>query len=166
METCAELGFPVAAEKTEGPTTQITLLGIELDSNLMQLRLPHEKLRKLRELVDKWRRRKTCTKRDLQSLAGHLNHACKVIRPGRRFLRGIFGLLSQFHKRDHPIRMNAAFRADLEWWHAFASSWNGVSMMRGSDPKPASAEIWTDASGGWGCGALWEGHWFQVKWCD
>ena len=27
------------------------------------------------------------------------------------------------------IRLNAAFRAGLEWWHAFASSWNGISMM-------------------------------------
>ena len=76
-------------------------------------------MEKLRELVAKWRRRKACTKRELQSLAGHLNHACKVIRPGRRFLRGVFGLLSQFHKRDHMIRLNAAFRADLDWWHVF-----------------------------------------------
>ena len=154
LETCDGVGFPVAAEKPEGPATRITLLGIELDSELLELRLPQEKLEKLRELVAKWRRRKACTKRELQSLAGHLNHACKVIRPGRRFLRGVFGLLSQFHKRDHMIRLNAAFRADLDWWHVFASSWNGVSLMRDAGLQSSPVEIWSDASGGGGGGGV------------
>ena len=96
LETCNRLGFPVAGEKTEGPATLITLLGIELGSVCLQLRPPWGKLEKLRELVAKWRRRKVCTKKELQSLAGHLSHACKVIRPGRRFLRGMIGLISQF----------------------------------------------------------------------
>lgn len=160
LATCAESGFPVATEKTEGPVTTITLLGIELDSEQLQLRLPQGKLGKLRELVEKWRRKKTCTKRELQSLAGHLNHACKVINPGRRFLRGVFGLLSQFHRRDHLIRLNAAFRADMEWWHVFAQSWNGVSLMRDRD---GTTQVWSDVSGGWGCGACWESKWFQVS---
>lgn len=166
LETCVGVGFPVAEEKTEGPATRITLLGIVMDSDRLELRLPQEKLEKLRELVEKWRRRRACTKRELQSLAGHLNHACKVIRPGRRFLRGVFGLLSQFHKRDHMIRLNVAFRADLEWWHVFASSWNGVSLMREAGLQSSSVEIWSDASGGWGCGAWWGLLWFQVKWSE
>ena len=105
-------------------------------------------------------------KRELQSLAGHLNHACKVIRPGRRFLRGVFGLLSQFHRRDHMIRLNAAFRTDLEWWHVFASSWNGVSLMWGDRAQAPSIEIWSDASGTWGCWAWWNVDWFQIEWMD
>jgi len=81
----------VAPEKTEGPTTSLLLLGVELDTELMELRLPQKKLLKLRELVAKWRQRKACTKRELQSLAGYLNHACKVIRSGRRFGEGCLG---------------------------------------------------------------------------
>ena len=135
LDTCCRLGFPVADEKTVGPATLITFLGIEVDSVGMQLRLPMVKLKKLKELVASWRKRKGCRKRELQSLAGHLNHACKVVRPGRRFLRGIFGLLSQFGRRDHMIRLNAGFRADLEWWHAFVADWNGVSMIRGGGIK-------------------------------
>ena len=98
LKVCRDSGFPVAEEKTVGPTTLIPLLGIELDSEWLELRLPPGKLTKLCELVGKWRRRKCCTKRELQSLAGHLNHACKVVRPGWRFLRGVFGLLSQFRR--------------------------------------------------------------------
>ena len=111
-----------------------------------------------------WRKRKCCSRRELQSLAGHLNHACKVVRPGRRFLRGIFGLLSVFRKREHTIRLNAAFRADLEWWHAFVGEWNGVSMMQGEDDQAYTVEIWTDASGSWGGGAVWGAKWCQIAW--
>ena len=55
LDTSVRVGFPVAEEKTEGPATRITLLGIVIDSDLLELRLPREKLEKLRELVEKWR---------------------------------------------------------------------------------------------------------------
>ena len=164
LATCEEAGCPVAEEKTKGPATEIILLGIELDSVNLQLRLPQEKLKKLKKLLSSWRKRNGCKKRELESLAGHLSQACKVVRPGRRFLRGIFGLLSHFRRGDHPIRLNAAFRADLEWWHVFLCSWNGVSMMLEECLKSPGVEIWSDASGGWGCGALWGDQWFQLEW--
>ncbi len=165
LETCDEVGFPVAAEKTVGPATRVPLLGIEIDSDELELRLPESKLGKLKSMIAKWRKRKACTKRELQSLAGHLSHACKVVRPGRRFLRGLFGLISQFGRPDHTIRLNAAFRADLEWWHNFLAPWNGVAIMRRED-QPAEIEIWSDASGSWGCGAVWGMQWFQVAWAE
>lgn len=130
----------------------------------MELRLPRQKLEKLQEMVKQWRHRKSCRKRDLQVLVGHLNHACKVICPGRRFLRGIFGLLSQFGRKDHLIRLNREFRVDMEWWHEFASRWNGVSLLREVALQHLSVELWSDASGVWGCGAFWRDKWFQVEW--
>ena len=165
LETCDEVGFPVAGEKTGWPATRMTLLGIEVDSKEMILRLPEEKLQKLKLLVAGWRKRKSCLKRELQSLAGHLNHACKAVRPGRRFLRGLFGLLSQFRNRQHMVRLNAAFRADVEWWRAFLGLWNGVAIIGGAREEVV-AEIWTDASGSWGCGALWDTQWCQVAWTE
>ena len=59
------------------------------------------------------------------------------------------------------IRLNAAFRADLEWWHVFASSWSGVTLMREAGLQTPSVEIWSDASGGWGCGAWWGSSGFK-----
>ena len=128
----------------------------------LELRLPQNKLLRLKALVAKWRKRKACTKRELQSLAGHLNHACKVIRPGRRFLRGGFGLLSQFKHKYHMIRWNVVFRADLEWWHVFVHLWNGVFMMLGSSGSAPLVEVWSDASGSWGGGAVWGDQWYQI----
>ena len=150
------------------PATVVTFLGVGVDTVEIKLRLPLRKLEKLKELVALWGVRKGCRKRDLQSLIGHLSHACKVVRPGRRFLRGIFGWLTQFRRKDHFVRLNASFRADLEWWHAFVSEWSGVALLQGVEleKERGKVEVWTDASGSWGCGALWDGQCLQVAWSE
>ena len=76
------LGFPVATEKVEEPTTRLTFLEIEIDSESLTLRFPEEKLVALKTLLSSWKNRRWCCKTDLQSLAGKLQHACKVVQPG------------------------------------------------------------------------------------
>ena len=44
IECCRILGVPIAVEKTVGPSTKITFLGIEVDSEEGLLSLPQEKL--------------------------------------------------------------------------------------------------------------------------
>ena len=68
-----------------------------------------------------------------------------MVRLGRRFLRGIFGLLSQFRRKDHFVWLNASFRTDLEWWHAFVSEWNGVVLLHGVEleKETGKVEVWT-----------------------
>ena len=111
---------------------------------------------------------KCCSRRELESLIGHLNHACKVVRSGRTFLRRMLDLLQTVPNRPHLsryIRLNGGFRSDLAWWRTFIAQWNGVSYL----PPPAylpsrELQVTSDASGSWGCGA-WHGHsWFQVRW--
>ena len=70
LSTCAILGIPVATQKVEGPSTCLSFLGIELDTQALQLRLPAEKLRRLQALIKSWQGKKTCLKRDLLSLIG------------------------------------------------------------------------------------------------
>ena len=83
----ARLKVPVATEKLEGPTRTLTFLGIEMDMVAMSLRLPMEKMTELKLLVASWVGRRFCTLKELESLVGKLQHACKVVRPGRTFLR-------------------------------------------------------------------------------
>jgi len=60
------------------------------------------------------------------------------------------------------IRLSADFHLDLRWWHLFIRYCNGVSFLESySYPH---IQIQTDASGTWGCGALFKDHWFQLKW--
>ena len=46
-QLCGELGVPIAEHKTDGPTTCLVFLGIEIDTVAGQLRLPGEKLKRL-----------------------------------------------------------------------------------------------------------------------
>eukprot|EP00731_Ephydatia_muelleri_P032743 Em0024g287a len=121
---CTELEIPLAAHKCEGPSTKITFLGIVIDTSVGELSLPAEKLNHLRDLLEDWGDRKSCSLKDLESLIGYLNHACKVIRPGRSFLRRMIDLLHRTHNKYHPIRLNRDFRSDLQWWRHFAAVTN------------------------------------------
>lgn len=161
---CAELGIPLTPEKEDGPTTIMKLLGIIIDTVRQELRLPEEKLKRLLDLLRTWEAKKSCTRRELESLLGILQHACKVIRPGRAFMRQALSLLSIAKRRHHHIRLNAGFRSDMFWWKAFASHWNGAALIIHQGCK--SIDLTSDASGNWGCGA-WQGQeWFQLAWDD
>ena len=82
VQTCDRLGVPLAREKLEGPTECLTFLGIEVDTRVGVIRLPAEKLTLVKTALREWENRKSCTKHELQSLIGTLQHACQVVRPG------------------------------------------------------------------------------------
>ena len=73
--TCDTLGVPLALEKREGPTHRLVFLGIELESSKLELRLPGEKLTRLSRTVHEWQMKRSCTKKELLSLIGQLQHA-------------------------------------------------------------------------------------------
>jgi hypothetical protein len=156
------LGIPIAEHKTEGPATTLTFLGILVDSEKFELRLPADKLARLQDALQQWVTRCSCIRRELHSLLGHLSHAATVIPQGRVFLRQLFTLLSLDRAPHHYIRINAGARADLIWWHTFLRDWNGMSFF----PATAtSVEVFSDASGSFGCGAFASSlGWFQLQW--
>ncbi len=57
--------------KLAGRATALTFLGIEIDTQSLQLRLPRAKLAELKALVAAWKQREVCTKRELESLTGN-----------------------------------------------------------------------------------------------
>ena len=120
LAVCEELGFPVAEDKTEGPSTTFTFLGIEIDTLQLQLRLPQDKLLRLTSTIASWMRLsdqqtpcRSATKRDLLSLVGLLCHAATVVRPGRAFLRSLRDAAATVQRLDHRVHLNFAARADL-----------------------------------------------------
>ena len=165
LSLCQRLGVPVSQKKLDGPTTCLVFLGVELDTVALELRLPGDKLSRLRHIIAAWRGKKSCTKRELLSLIGHLQYACKVVRYGRTFLRRMINLSTAVKELHHHIRLNASFRSDLQWWASFLLIWNGVSMMLVPSRTRYEAVVTSDASGSWGCGAYTsEGEWFQFRW--
>ncbi len=162
----SQANVPIAHHKTEGPTTSLTFLGIEIDTVRLQLSLPGEKVRRLRELLRKWTHKRACTRRELESLVGHLCHAATVIRPGRIFLRHLFSLLSRVSNPSHFIRLNTEARTDIAWWQCLLQQWNGRSFF--PPPDIPSCHVFSDASGSFGCGAICgeSSAWFQLSWPD
>ncbi|KAK3697037.1 hypothetical protein QZH41_012486, partial [Actinostola sp. cb2023] len=165
LRVCSELGIPLHPDKCEGPSTVLVVLGIELDSINQIARLPSDKLSKLRVLLDSWASRQWCRRKELQSLIGHLHHAAKVVWPGRTFLRRMINLLCCFRNDGHPIRLNAEFHLDLNWWLQFLETWNGVSfwLYPGMSAVP-TMEVTSDAAGALGYGAYFNHEWFNGLW--
>ena len=151
METvnslATDLGLPMEPSKTVGPVTKMTFLGIEIDTQVMELRLPEEKLGELKKLLVSWLRKKHCIKGDLESLAGKLQQACRVVRPGRCFMRHFYAAISVARQRRALIRVNKSIRADIWWWYTFMQEWNGVSLLWNCGKQEVDEDVWTDASG-------------------
>ena len=129
----------------------------------MTVRLPPRKLHELQDLIRSWVGRKSCVRKELESLVGKLAHAARVVKPGKTFMRRLFEVLGGARLSHHHIRINSSLRSDILWWDTFLATWNGSSIIpKRMDTRPA-IHIWTDASGTFGCGAR-SGRWLQLKW--
>ena len=118
------IGVPVALDKLEGPSQVISYLGIEIDSSSSTIRLPNDKLVELKQLVSLWLNRKKCTKKELLSLIGKLSFACKVVKPGRIFLRRLIDMSTSVVKLHHFIDISSSARLDLHVvWISFILDW-------------------------------------------
>ena len=163
--TCAYLGIPIAPEKTVGPARILSFAGIELDSQLMEARLPVEKVLKCTNCLESFLKRKKVTLKELQSLIGLLNFACSVVRPGRAFLRRLIDLTIGVRQQHFLIRLSKESKQDLTVWHSFLSEFNGRSFFVSdywlNSPK---LNLFTDSSGALGFGAIFGTHWCYGKW--
>eukprot|EP00794_Sanderia_malayensis_P011690 gene11690-12903_t len=54
LTICNELGVPIAPGKTVGPATTLTYLNFELDTVLLELRIPPAKIAALRKKLEPW----------------------------------------------------------------------------------------------------------------
>ena len=106
----------MATHKIEGPATQVTFLGVIVDTARFELRLPLDELELTRSLVRSWRGRRSGRYKEFESLLGHLSHAATVIRQGRIFLRHLFTVLKAARSAGHFVHLDTTSRADLLWW--------------------------------------------------
>ena len=168
-QVCTSLGIPIANKKTKGPSTVITFLGVEFDTINMELRLPSEQLQKLQLQLDHILHKDKITLLQLQSLLGSLNFACRVVRPGRAFLRRLYDVSTLVKRQHHKIPINKSMKDDLKLWKKFFLSYNGVTVMPGmfwTDNE--SLELYTDSAGGKDrCfGIYFQGQWTHELWSD
>ena len=155
QQTCQKLGIPLALEKLEGPSHSLTFLGIEIDTIHMEARLPQDKLSRISTQLTSWLEKRKATKREILSLVGSLQHASKVVRPGHMFTARMYSTAARVKELHHFTRLNKDFRSDLHWWYTFINNWNGLSFLHLAQHQLTfDYQIQTDASGAWGCGAV------------
>jgi hypothetical protein len=161
--SCKELGVPIAEEKSVNPTTIMTYLGFEIDTNRMTVCIPCHKLHELKALITAFLNRKKISLRDLQRLVGKLNFFGKAIRSSRAFLRRFYDAMMPLKKPYHMLRITRELREDLKVWLVFLQDFNGVAYI----PEQiwvsnTVIQLYTDAAGGASNGAA---CFFQGQWC-
>ena len=62
MYCFSKLGIPLHPDKFEGPSTCLTVLGIELDLLLLQARLAKDKFDSTAALLDQWSHKRTLSR--------------------------------------------------------------------------------------------------------
>lgn len=165
MERVAQqFGVPLAPDKTEGPATVVKFLGIVLDSVAMECRLPLDKVQDLLAVVGQVRRSKKVQLRQVQSLLGKLNFACRIIPMGRIFCRRLAQATAGVSVPHHFLRLPSDVREDLAVWEEFLGCYNGRAIFMQELVSNDDLELFTDASGAIGFGAYFQGQWCAGEW--
>lgn len=173
LAMCKALGVPMEPKKTEGPTTCLIYLGIELDSIAMEARLGVKRMDALRSLLSIWGAKTDATLHELQCLIGILSFASQVIRPGRTYLRRIIDfsiVVKQMSTSTHQfspslsVPIPDSVRDDIDWWTTFITDFNGITLLL--EPTwvtSAHLDMYTDACLA-GYGAVYKSQWMQGEW--
>ena len=137
-----DLGLAESVDKAEPPTTKITYLGVEFDSQAMEMRVPPQKLEEIKSEIRRWLKRTTISKKELQSLLGKLFWIARVVKHSRVFLgRMLDQLRSMSGRPDHKkVKLMDDTRKDILWWANYVEHYNGVEMITVEDPIKLSYE--------------------------
>ena len=159
------LGVPVAEDKLVGPTTNLTFIGINIDTNSFQVSIPQDKIQEVKNQMPKWCNRRTATQVQLQSLVGKLQFFSKVIQPGRIFTRRLIDRIYTVHKPTHHVTITSFEREDLHWWCELLHSWNQASIIPDTlRIRSTDIRLFTDAAKTKGLGAVLRTSWIMAAW--
>ena len=138
QELLQELGLTVSAKKLVPPSTQVTCLGIVVDTVALSVSIPTEKLTVIKSICSEWSGKQICTKKELQSLLGLLLYVAKCIKYARYFLNRMLMLLRE-NTHCSRIRITEDFKKDLRWFNAFLPVFNGVSFFQATSQQVGSS---------------------------
>ena len=135
------LGLTISEKNLVPPSTQVTCFGVKIDTANGFVSIPPEKMQAISDMVIDWQGKKFCTKRQLQSLLGHLLYIHKCVKPAKFFLNRMLELLRNAHNAA-CIKLIPAFYRDLRWFKNFLPHFNGVALY---DHKKIDCQTHLDA---------------------
>ena len=143
---CEDIGLPLATEKTVPPTTQITFLGITIDSSSQTISVPEGKVADIKTELTKLQQKRNVKVRKILSLAGSLSFMTRAIPAGRPFLRRMFDGVKGKEKHRWTL-VTEGIKLDIQTWLDFLDGYNGSTkfppLVRATPPE---IDIYTDAS--------------------
>ena len=140
-------------------------MGLEIDSVRMEARLPQDKLDRVRLLLRTYQKCRKVRLQALQSIIGLLSFCCAVAFPDRCFLRRLVDLTVGISRPNHRVTLNRAARRDLSAWLIFVEFFKGSSLLlQDRWVTSPSLDLYTDAAGSLGFGALFKTHWIMGAW--
>ena len=137
-----DLGLQESKKKAVPPSRRIVFLGVQFDSETMEMSVPPEKIAELKADIVRWIRKTTISKRELQSLLGKLFWVAKVVKYSRPFMGRLLEQLRSMSKLHDgkKIKFTDESRNDIRWWGMYLEHFNGVTMIINEDPIPLSYE--------------------------
>ena len=136
-----KLGLTISDKKLVPPSTKVVCPGVLINTEDDTVSIPPDKLHHINDTVNEWRNKKTCTKRQLQSLLGLLLYVHKCVQLARAFLNRMLTLLRSGHAKQ-KIDLSPDFKRDLRWFGKFLPPYNGVSLY---DHRPTDFTLELDA---------------------
>ena len=123
------LGLDEAAAKASGPETKMEYLGVEFNSITFTKTVPPAKMAQMKDTLFTWLNKKTCTKRQLQSLCGQLLWVARCVQHSRCFISRLLAGLKTLGEQHHKMTLTPEMLLDILWWYTYIKEYNGVSFM-------------------------------------
>ncbi|XP_062568785.1 uncharacterized protein LOC134230935 [Saccostrea cucullata] len=132
----------------------------------MTISIPTDKTVILQENINTVLQAKKVTLKQMQTLLGLLNFACRVVAQGRAFCRRLINSTIGIKKHHHKIRITQNIKLDLLVWKTFLKDYNGVSVINTPLVDSHTVQLFTDsAEGEWGgFGIYFGGKWAGGQW--
>ena len=124
-----QLGFHLNYNKVEGPSQNLTFLGVVLDSINMTLSIPPSKLTECDEIMSRFIAQRKVNKREIQSLVGKLNWLSHLIYGGRSHMRRLIDRCNTLRKPWHRTIVTVEMKKDIQWWINFMRVFNGKTTI-------------------------------------
>lgn len=97
--------------------------------------------------------------RELQSLLGKLNFACRIIPMDRIFCPQLSLAMAGVNATRHYVCLTRDLRADLRVWDEFLAAYNERSLWMVGPVSNADLTLFMDTAGLVGYGAFYQGQW-------
>ena len=136
------------------PFITVTLHGIEVDTI--------KSVESLRQKLRSMARRKKVTPREVQSLTGSLNFACRAIAPGRCFLRRIIDLTRGKTRANHRIRLSVEACRNISAWLEYLHTFNGRLFFLPNIWTSSDVLRLTTYASGFAYGAVMGDQWLHM----